>query len=77
MWTRAKQVTPWGEELARSGTYLETPRAVISAGCALSFRSKAVCIVSLLLNTSCRSQRYPGVQNCKTLHPEAREAGTG
>lgn len=36
----------------RADTHLETPRAVISAGCALSFRSKAVCIVSLLLNTS-------------------------
>lgn len=36
-------------------THFEMPNAVISAGCVLSLRSKAVCIVSLLLNTSCRS----------------------
>lgn len=40
-------------------THLEMPRAVISAGCALSLRSNAVCIVSLLLNTNWRSHRYP------------------
>ena len=54
-------------------TYLETPNAVISAGWALSFRSKAVCMVSLLLNTSCRSQRYPGEEKGNAWLMKQRE----
>lgn len=40
-------------------SYLEMARDVISAGWALSLRSNAVCMVSLLLKTSWRSHLYP------------------
>lgn len=40
-------------------SYLEIARDVISAGWALSLRSNAVCMVSLLLKTSWRSHLYP------------------
>lgn len=44
-------------------SYLEMVRDVISAGWALSLRSNAVCMVSLLLKTSWRSHLYPvGIQ---------------
>jgi len=39
--------------------YLETASAVTAAGSLLSFRSNAVCIVSLLRNTSCFCQWKP------------------
>lgn len=40
-------------------TYLETARAVIEAGSALSLRSYAVCIVNLLRNTNCLCHLNP------------------
>lgn len=65
LWWHGKEAENGREEAfsLRSGRrifpYLEIARDVISAGWALSLRSNAVCMVSLLLKTSWRSHLYP------------------
>lgn len=57
-------------------SYLEMARDVISAGWALSLRSNAVCMVSLLLNTSWRSHLYPAdIQKCTFKQAEIIKTG--
>lgn len=71
--TRNRPITPfisWCHQYPGAkewATHLETARAVTAAGSVLSLRSKAVCIVSLLRNTSWHDHWNPGKKDVQCL----------